>query len=147
MKQLKIRYITQEDQKTFLEWVNTTAQNLYDPDILKYPTLKVLCSYNGHPVAYMPFQQTLMLESLAVKPNVSPIETGQAFRDLVKGAELHASGLGIKEMYMACKDYRVIKVAEAHGFDILSDKDENGKTRFDANGNVLGLWPVLRMRL
>lgn len=128
MKQLKIRYITQEDQKTFLEWVNTTAQNLYDPDILKYPTLKVLCSYNGYPVAYMPFQQTLMLESLAVKPNVSPIETGQAFRDLVKGAELHASGLGIKEIAFLCKDEQVISIAENHGFERLP-------------------WPLLRMKL
>lgn len=129
-QQLKVRYINQEDQKTFLEWVNTTANNLYDPDILKYSTLNVFCSYNGEPVAYLPVQQALLLESLAVKPGAPPIETAQAFRDLVKAAQVHASKLGIKELYFVCKDENVVQVAKNHGFEVFPVE-----------------WQVVRMKL
>lgn len=128
MHQLKVRYITPDDQKKFIEWVNSTPNNLYDSGVLAYPTLNVLCSYNDSPVAYLPVQQALFLESLAVKQGASPLETGQAFRDLVKGAELHASSIGIKELYFLCKDENVLKVAENHGFERIP-------------------WPLVRMKL
>lgn len=117
MKQLQIGYMRPEQQKEFVEWVNNTPENLFDRDILVYPTLSVLCSYNGSPVAYLPTQQALFLESLAVKQGASPMDTAQAFRDLVKGAELHASNKGIREMYFLCKDENVLKIAEHHGFE------------------------------
>lgn len=117
MKQLKTGYITTQDQPKFIELVNSTANNLYDPDVLTYPTLRILKSYNSHPVAFLPMQQALMLESLAVEPESSLMDRGQAFRDLVKGAQLHASSLGIKELYFLCKDENVLKVAEGHGFE------------------------------
>jgi len=130
MHQLKLRYLTPEDQPQFLEWVNSTPNNLFDESILKYPTLRVICSYNDNPVAYLPTQQAIVLESLAVKPGASPMETGQAFRDLVKAAELLASSFGIKEIYFICKDPDVVKVAEHHGFEVLPKE-----------------WQVVRMKL
>ena len=128
MEQLKIGYLRTEQQEQFLEWVNATPGNLFDRDILKAPTLSVLCSYNGSPVAYLPMQQALVLESLAVNQAATLMDKGQAFRDLVKGAEQHASSHKIRELYMPCEDERVIRVAENHGFERLK-------------------WPVLRMKL
>lgn len=115
MKQLKMGYMRPEERETFIKWVNKTPGNLYDPGILNYPTLRVLTSYNGEPVAFLPMQQALFLESLAVKE--PRIENAQAFRDLVKGAEQHASSLGIRELYFLCRDERVISIAENHGFE------------------------------
>ena len=117
MRQLKIGYIRPEEQQTFIEWVNKTSGNLFDADILKYPTLRVLTSYNGEPVAFLPMQQALFLESLAVKEET--MQNAQAFRDLVKGAEQHASSIGIRELYFLCKDERVIQIAENHGFELV----------------------------
>ena len=115
MKQLKIGYMRPEERETFVEWVNKTPGNLYDPGILNYPTLRVLTSYNGEPGAFLPMQQALFLESLAVKE--PRIENAQAFRDLVKGAEQHASSLLIREIYFGCRDESVLKIALNHGFE------------------------------
>lgn len=117
MKQLKIRFAEPEDVKTCVDWLNATKGNLYDPGILKYPTLRILCAYNGAPVAYLPTQRALFLESLAVNPEAPLLERAQAFRDLVKNSQLLASDGGIKELYMLCEDENVLKVAEGHGFE------------------------------
>jgi hypothetical protein len=128
MRQLKIKLATPDQTKQLVEWLNSTKGNLFDPDILKYPTLRTLCSYNGENVAYMPVQKALFLESLAVNPDSSLMDRAQAFRDLVKASELMASSDQIKEMYMICDDDNVLKVAEGHGFERIP-------------------WPVVRMKL
>jgi len=121
MSQLKIRFATPEDSKDVVELLSTTAGNLYDADILSYPTLRVLAAYNGSgPVVYLPSQCALILESLAVRPGTAPLEAAQGFRDLVKGKELLASSLGIKEILFLCQDERVISLAERHGFERIS---------------------------
>jgi hypothetical protein len=129
MSQLKTRFATAEDAKEVVELLSNTNGNLYDQDILKYPSLRVLCAYNGAgPVVYLPSQCALILESLAVKPGVQPLEAAAAFRDLVKGYQPTASLLGIKEFYFICQDENVIGLAERHGFERVSH-------------------PVLRMKL
>lgn len=117
MKQLKIKLAGPDDATALVEWLNITKRNLFDPAILKYPTLRTLCSYDGQPIAYLPTQRALFLESLAVNPASSLMERAQAFRDLVKGSELLAASDGIKELYMLCEDEAVLKVAEGHGFE------------------------------
>lgn len=118
MRQLKIRASQPEDTKEIADWLVSTEGNLFDPGILKYPTLRTISAYNGDGnVAHLPAQQAMMLESLAVRPGVSILDAAQAFRDLVKGMELLASTIGIREMYFICKDENVLKVAEGHGFE------------------------------
>lgn len=117
MRQLKVGYLRDEDQKTFIEWVNSTPNNLWDKDVLSYPTLRVICSYGDSPVAFLPVQQPLMLESLAVSVTARDLDKAQSFRDLVKAAELHASSVQAREMYFICKDEAVLKIAEGHGFE------------------------------
>ena len=126
-QQLKMGYIRPEDHGRFIELVNNTPGNLWDPGILKYPTLRILHSYGG-PSVFLPMQQVLMLESLAVEQSGSAMENAQAFKDLVKGAEQHASASGIRELWFTCRDEGVLKVAEGHGFERIE-------------------WPVVRMKL
>jgi hypothetical protein len=117
LKQLKIKLAGPDDAAALVEWLNATKGNLFDAAILKYPTLRTLCSYDGQPVAYLPTQRALFLESLAVNPTASLMERAQAFRDLVKASELLASSEGIRELYMLCADETVLKIAEGHGFE------------------------------
>ena len=119
MRQLKIKLAGPEDAASLIEWLNTTKKNLFDPTILQYPTLRTLCSYDGQPIAYLPTQRALFLESLAVNPVASLMDRAQAFRDLVKGSQLLAASDGIRELYMLCEDEAVLKVAESHGFERL----------------------------
>jgi hypothetical protein len=128
MRQLKVRVAGLEDSERLVEWLNSTKGNLFDPGILKYPTLRTLCSYDGEPIAYLPTQRALFLESLAVNPAASLLDKGQAFRDLVKASELLASSDGIRELYMVCEDENVLRIAEGHGFERIP-------------------WPITRMRL
>ena len=104
------------------DWLENTDGNLLDPEVMTYPTLRVIASYgDSGTVAYLPSQQAivLMLESLATNPKAGDLEKGQAFRDLVKGCELLASSFKIKELYFFCKDDAVLKIAEGHGFERL----------------------------
>lgn len=128
MRQLKVKLAGVDDVNALVEWLNSTKGNLFDPAILKYPTLRTLCSYDGQPIAYLPTQRALFLESLAVNPQASLMDKGQAFRDLVKASELLASSDGIRELYMVCEDEDVLKVATGHGFERLP-------------------WPIARMKL
>ena len=117
MRQLKVKLAGPEDTEKLAQWLVSTPENLFDPRILQYKTLRTLCSYDGSPIAFLPTQRALFLESLAVNPAASLIDTAQAFRDLVKGSELLASSDGIREIYFICKDEDVLKVAESHGFE------------------------------
>jgi hypothetical protein len=117
-QQLKIRMTRAEDVEEVAEWLLRTKNNLFDPGILEYPTMRSITAYDDHGnVAHLPSQQALFLESLAVKPGASPLEAAPAFRDLVKGQQLLASSFGIREVYFVCKDEDVVKVAEGHGFE------------------------------
>lgn len=120
MRQLKVRIARPEDSKEIGEWLVGTPQNLFDPEILAYPTFRAISAYNGDGnIAHLPCQQALLLESLAVKPGASGMDSAQAFRDLVKAMELLASSFGIRELYFVCKDQDVVRVAEGHGFERL----------------------------
>lgn len=128
MDELKLRGGLPDDTAQIIEWINADPKNLFDPDILKYPTLRVLCAYNGGPVAFLPTQRALFLESTAMNPKSGDIERAMALRDLVKGAELLASAEGIKEIYVFGHDERVLKIAARHGFQPIP-------------------WPLLRLKL
>ena len=120
MRQLKLEFARGEHAAELAEWLKRTKGNLFDQDILSYPSLRALRSYGPDgSVAYLPMQTVLMLESLAVKEGIEPMQAAQAFRDLVKGAMLTASGDRIKEIYFVCEDENVLKVAEGHGFERL----------------------------
>lgn len=118
-----------DDTKQVVDWINANPRNLFDPDILNYPTLRVICAYDKEPVAYLPTQQALFLESVAMNPNpaLNPYRA-QALRDLTKGAQLLASTNGIKEIYMFGADEAVINIAQDHGFERIP-------------------WPLLRLKL
>ena len=125
MKSLKVGFAT--DHAELEKWTASIAE--YDPNIIKYPTHRVLIAYNGKGnVVYLPSQVVLMLESAIPNPEASDLDRAQALRDIVKAYEVIASGTGIKEIYFLCTDDKVYKIAAKHGFEEVP-------------------WPVLRMRL
>ena len=97
MKQLKIRFFREDEVSQLQSWLAANPAGRYDADILTYPTLQVLCSYSDQGAeAYLPVQRSLVLETYAPKPGTV---NAQAVRDLMKGAEIIASGHGIREIY------------------------------------------------
>jgi len=130
MKQVFVRFADQKDAPQFEEWVMAAqAINLFDPAVMDYPTTRTLVAHNGvGPLMYMPYQTALMMESLAPKPGITPIEEGLALREITKAVALLASQMQIRESYFLCKDERVVKFASAHGYEVLP-------------------WTTMRMRL
>ncbi len=129
MKQLNTRMARPEDAPQILEWLQANPANEFDPGILSYPTLQVLCSYNAEPVCYLPTQKALILESTAIRPGLSELDSAQALRDLVKAAQLLASQSGLREVYYFGTDPRLNAMAERHNFTLRRG------------------WKVLQMRL
>ena len=122
----KLRFAQKEEAKQIVEWLE--GKPGYDAAVLDYPTLKVLCSYNDVPKAYVPFQTVAMMESTANNPEANEGEVAQAFRDCVKAIGLLASAAGMRELYFLATDEATAKMAEKRGFERMP-------------------WPALRMKL
>lgn len=126
MNELKLKFVPVDEEVK--SWLSTTRNNDLDPAIFRYPTLRVLCAYDGEAEAYLPTQLAVVLESLALKPGIDAHRYVEAIRALVKGVTLNASSLGVKEIYFIATDEDVLQVALRHGFEKIEH-------------------PVLRMRL
>lgn len=121
MKQIWVRFAEAKDEPQFAEWVKAAQEiNLFDPSVMSYPTTKTLCAHTDEEAKlFMPYQLTLTMESLAPKPGIAPIEEALALREIAKAINVLASQAAIREVYFLCKDERVVKFAENHGFEKL----------------------------
>lgn len=117
-EQLKVRFADKDDHAQVIEWINRNQS--FDPGILKYPTLQLICAHNGKPISFLPVHRGLILESLASNPWATELEKAEALKDLTKAAELLASSYGIKELYFMVSDKDVQKIAENHGFETVT---------------------------
>lgn len=124
MKQLKLRFAQMEDAAQIVEWINANPKNEFDPGILKYPTLRVLCSYEdpGRPVCYLPFHRVFMLESVAQDPLATKLTVAQAVRDFTKAVELVSSAEGIHEIYFLGGADGMGELAASNGYEELPYK-------------------------
>lgn len=124
MRQLKVRFGRREDAAKIIQWINGNPANHFDKDILEYPTLRTVCSYDeSGVVGFLPFHQVLMLESTAWSPESSRFDRAQAGRDFTKAAELMASSLGIREIYFLGGESGMGQMAvNGHGYEELTLK-------------------------
>ena len=114
---------TEKDARTCSEWIARIADiNLLDPAVFAYPSTRVLCAYqktedgDDKPLLYVPIQRPLMLESLAPAPGTEGLTEAVALKEVVQDAVSTAHRSGAGEIYFLCRDERVIKFAQAHGF-------------------------------
>lgn len=117
MKQMWVRPITEADLPKLSEWMHSTPDNLFDKDVLRYPETTTLCAHSGEPVMYLPVQAAAVLESIARKPDATPLEVAEALKQLLKVIVTLCSMRGIHEVYFLCKDENVVNLAKRHGFE------------------------------
>lgn len=118
MKDHKLRFLDGRDSAdTVTEWLRSTPNNDLDPEMLKYPTIRILCAYDGEPDAYLPSHIGVILESLALRPGIDAHQYVEAIRTLVKGATLCAADIKAREIYFLATDPGVMKIALEHGFE------------------------------
>lgn len=109
-----------EDAAQASEWLLNTPDNLLDPAVISYPNLRTLkVDVDGEPVLYVPFHPVFCLESLGVKPGVSPRKLAYALRKAQDALEELAKAYGIKEVIQACKEPTTLAFSLRHGYEKL----------------------------
>lgn len=132
MQPIWVRPAEPKDAGLLADWMaKARAINIFDMDIVNYPSLQVLCAHNSEPLLYMPLQLVVMLESLAPKPGITPREEALALRELAHAVVLLAKQHKVSEVYFLCKDQRVVDFATAHGFQQMPDHVKTLRLKLD----------------
>jgi hypothetical protein len=110
-----------ETMQQFADWALKTKDNLLDARVLFYPTTNVIVvkDENGDPILFMPFQATVTLESLAVRPGIDPRQEALALRELFNGIKNVCQFTGVREVWFNCKDEQMIEFLKGRGFEPL----------------------------
>ena len=108
-----VRPAREEDREQFIQWSLKTENNLLDPDVIKYPSTLVWCAFDENgPIVYVPVQQPLFMESLAINPEASPALVAMALKELTQNLVTQAYLRGSGELYFLCRDEATIKFAK-----------------------------------
>lgn len=122
MKNISVRAAIAADAPLYADWLQAASDiNLVDPGVYSYPTCNTLVVEKAdEPILINSFQAVLVMEALAPKPGLSPMDEARALRKLFDKIEEIAHATGIKEVYFGCKDPRVDGFVTRHGFEKLS---------------------------
>jgi len=86
-----------EEGQIFLEWSRNTPDNGFDPEVAKYPSTITWCVYDRFgPLAFMPVQHPLVMESVASRPGASKLEIAEALKEFTQNCvtQAHVRGAG-----------------------------------------------------
>ena len=122
MKNVSIRAAEAGDKQNYIEWLGAAKDiNLVDPAVYTYPALNTVVVQKGdEPNLMTSFHPVLMVEALAPKPGVSPMEEARSLKVLFDGLEEIAKASGIAEIWFGCSDERVEKFVVKHGIERVS---------------------------
>jgi hypothetical protein len=123
MKNYSVRLASENDAAQLTKWLANTENNLFDPEVLSYPNLRVLVvEKDGEPIIYFPFHVVFQGESLALKPDADKKHLAFGFRVLENALLALAEPYGIREMFFACEDESFSKFAERHEWKPVKHK-------------------------
>jgi hypothetical protein len=111
------------DGETFLEWSRNNPNNGFDPDVAKYPSTITWVVYDKFgPLAMMPMQCPLMMESIATRPGASKLEIAEAMKELTQQFVTQAHSRGAGEIYFLGTDEGTDSMATNQIFEPLTYK-------------------------
>jgi hypothetical protein len=119
----EVRLASPTDVAKASEFIHNTPNNLLDPGIVDYPSLRVLAvDVNEDPKVFAPIHPVLVVESLAHSPGITPRENAYALRKLQDALEATAKVYGISEIWWMCADPTLIELAARHGYEEVKTK-------------------------
>lgn len=104
------------DRDPFVKWVFDTPNNMFsDTSVINYPTTNtILIEDDGKPVFFGPFHCCMVLESLAPKPGLTPLEMARVLKKFQEGVENICRATRIKEIYFVCRDNSLADFVAKH---------------------------------
>lgn len=118
---MSIRAAQIDDAATYAAWLKEAQDiNLVDRKVYEYPTCQTLVVERDGPVLMNSFHAVLVMEALAPKRGLTPLQEARALNELFEKVKEVAKATGIKEIMFGCKDERLAKFIEGRGFERLS---------------------------
>jgi len=134
---LYVRPARAEEADQFKEWSLANPKGNFDPAVAAYPSTITWCVYDEYgPIAYMPMQCPLMMESLAPRPGLSDIEKARAMKELTQQFVTQGHIQGAGEIYYLSSDPDTDKFATNQIFEELPYKIYRVRVRDLENGNA-----------
>lgn len=120
-KHIYVRPARPEDRELFVKWsFDNLHRNGADPAVVGYPTTFLLCAYDSEgPLVFMPVQQPLFLEGIAIRPEADALKVASALRDLLKACVMQAHLKGSGEIYFISDEETIQPFASHHAFQKL----------------------------
>jgi hypothetical protein len=124
MNRVYVRPIQPDEATTFFSWaVENADKSEFDPAVALFPSSSTWCAYDKTgPLAYQTLQQPIMLESLAPRPGLSPVQISLCLKELTKNAITQGSIKGAGEIYFLGMDEDTNQFAENHIFEEVNMK-------------------------
>lgn len=149
MSDIFVRNWEQRDIPLLADWLANTPHNLVDPLVFGYPQTTTLIAHKSSPIAALPVQLTMTLESLAFPRGLSHTQKAAALAQLIKTAVYLARDKKIAEIYFFTSDDSIAEFALAHQFKEipartlrlrLSDLEDATKSQpgRESSGNTVG---------
>lgn len=122
MRMASVRAARPEDAAIYEWWLREAEDiNLVDRKVYEYPTCQTLVvEQNERPVLMNSFHAVLVMEALAPRPEITPLQEARALNELFEKVKQVARDAGIREVMFGCKDERLAKFIEGRGFERLS---------------------------
>ena len=127
-----------KDSLKFVEYMRHGSEklnNLFSPSVMDYPlTQTIVVEDEDGPKLFNPQYPVMVMDSLAPKPGMPPIEEARVLLELMHATLTVAHNAGIQEIYFMCADENVIRFVQRYGFELvphtvlrLKTKDYRGK--------------------
>lgn len=117
-----IRPAEEKDAATYADWLAKASDiNLVDRGVYSYPTAQhLVVERDGEPQLMNTLQAVLVMEALAPRPGITPMQEARALNELFEKVKEVARAAGIREIMFGCKDERLAKFIERRGFARLN---------------------------
>lgn len=120
MKQIFVRPARSSDAELFLKWSLENTKSDFDPAAAQHASSFVMCAYDKTgPLLFVPVQQPLFLETLAIRPGLDPAEMVTAWKNLLQVVVSQCYIRGSGEIYFLGTEETTERFTEKRGFEKL----------------------------
>ena len=117
MSDLFVRTAEKRDIPLLAHWITSNPGNMLDTHIFDYPRTLTLVAHRDKPVAFLPVQEVIQMESLAFAPDTTDAQKAYALAQLLRVLVYKAREQNFKEIYFYTADDQLAEFALKHKFE------------------------------